>query len=144
MLGSLMRVIASAESGCRCASPARPCGLCTRSTYAAVSAGTSQGRVSRAHSPEDQDTDLDLEPRDSGQRVRGDPSATRALQGETATTFGCCAAEVSAAIRRRPAHWDFCDSTDGLADLGLIPPQRDRSPAAGPVLLPDGRFLRDG
>ena len=48
-----------------------------------------------------------------------------------ATAFGRCAAEVSAAIRRSPAHWEFWDNTGDLADLGLIPPQRDRSPAAG-------------
>ena len=71
-------------------------------------------------------------------------SAPVPVEGETATAFGRCAAEVSAAIRRSPAHWDFWDNTGDLADLGLIPPQRDRSPAAEPVLLPDGRFLHDG
>ena len=63
-------------------------------------------------------------------------SAPVPVEGETATAFGRCAAEVSAAIRRSPAHWEFWDNTVALAGLGLIPPQRDRSPATGPVLLP--------
>ena len=71
-------------------------------------------------------------------------SAPVPVEGETATAFGRCAAEVSAAIRRSPAHWEFWANTGDLADLGLIPPQPDRSPAAAPVLLPDGRFLHDG
>jgi lauroyl/myristoyl acyltransferase len=68
-------------------------------------------------------------------------SAPVPLKGETATAFGRCVAEVSAAIRRSPAHWDLWDTID-LARLGLIEPQRDGSPAAGPVLPPDGRSLR--
>jgi lauroyl/myristoyl acyltransferase len=71
-------------------------------------------------------------------------SAPVPVEGETATAFERCAAEVSAAIRRSPAHWELWDNTDDLADLGLIPPQRDSSPAAPPDLLPDGRFLHDG
>jgi hypothetical protein len=70
-------------------------------------------------------------------------SAPVPLEGKTATAFGRCAAEVSAAIRRSPAHWDFWDSTSSLVDLGLIQPQEAGSPAAGPVLPPDGRFLHD-
>ena len=69
-------------------------------------------------------------------------SAPVPVAGETATAFGRCAAEVSAAIRRSPAHWEFWGNTRDLADLGLIPPQPDRSPAAAPDLLPDGGFLR--
>ena len=71
-------------------------------------------------------------------------SAPVPAEGETATAFGRCAAEVSAAIRRSPAHWEFWGKTGDLADLGLIPLQPDRSPAAAPDLLPDGGFLRDG
>jgi phosphatidylinositol dimannoside acyltransferase len=52
-------------------------------------------------------------------------SAPVPLDGETATAFERCAAEVSAAIRRSPAHWDFWNSASDLADLGLIQPQRD-------------------
>jgi lauroyl/myristoyl acyltransferase len=63
-------------------------------------------------------------------------SAPVPLEGETATAFGRCAAEMSAAIRRSPAHWDFWDSTSSLVDLGLIQPQDDGSPAAGAVFLP--------
>jgi phosphatidylinositol dimannoside acyltransferase len=57
-------------------------------------------------------------------------SAPVPLEGETATAFGRCVAEVSAAIRRSPAHWNLWHTVD-LARLGLIEPQRDRSPAAG-------------
>jgi lauroyl/myristoyl acyltransferase len=46
-------------------------------------------------------------------------SAPVPLEGETATAFGRCVAEVSAAIRRSPAHWNFWNTTD-LARLGLI------------------------
>jgi len=66
------------------------------------------------------------------------------VEGETATVFERCAAEVSAAIRRSPAHWGFWNSPGTLANLGLIQPQQDRSPAVGLVLPPDGRFLHDG
>jgi phosphatidylinositol dimannoside acyltransferase len=65
-------------------------------------------------------------------------SAPVPLEGETATAFGRCVAEVSGAIRRSPAHWNFWHTVD-VARLGLIEPQRDRSPAAGPVPPPDGR-----
>jgi lauroyl/myristoyl acyltransferase len=58
-------------------------------------------------------------------------SAPVPVEGETATAFEGCAAEVSAAIRRSPAHWDFWDSTESLADLGLIGP------------LPEGHQPRD-
>jgi lauroyl/myristoyl acyltransferase len=50
------------------------------------------------------------------------------MDGEPAKAFERCAAEVSAAIRRSPAHWDFWNSTSDLADLGLIQPERDGSP----------------
>ena len=74
-------------------------------------------------------------------------SAPVPVEGETATVFERCAAEVSAAIRRSPAHWGFWNSPGTLANLGLIQPrqeQQDRSPAAGPALPPDGRLLHDG
>jgi len=71
-------------------------------------------------------------------------SAPVPVEGDTATAFGRCAAGVSAAIRRSPAHWLYWDLTGDLADLGLISPKRDRSLAAGPVLLPDGGSLHDG
>jgi len=59
-------------------------------------------------------------------------SAPVPVEGETATAFERCAAEVGAAIRRNPAHWDCWNSTAALANLGLIRPQQDRSPVAGP------------
>ena len=71
-------------------------------------------------------------------------SAPVPLEGGTATAFGRCAAEVSAAIRRSPAHWAYWDSADALAKLGLIQPRGDGSSAAGPVLPPDERSLHDG
>jgi phosphatidylinositol dimannoside acyltransferase len=66
------------------------------------------------------------------------------VEGETAKVFGRCAAEVSAAIRRSPDHWNFWDDTRALADLGLIWPQQDRSPAARAGASTDCRFRRDG
>jgi hypothetical protein len=59
-------------------------------------------------------------------------SAPVPVEGETATVFARCAAEVSAAIRRSPAHWEFWANTSDLAGLGLIRPQPDRSPGAVP------------
>jgi lauroyl/myristoyl acyltransferase len=50
--------------------------------------------------------------------------------GDTAAAFARCAAEVSAAITRSPAHWRYWTSSADLARLGLIMPQHDRSPAA--------------
>lgn len=46
-------------------------------------------------------------------------SAPVSLQGETATAFGRCATEVSAAIRKSPGHWSLWHTVD-LARLGLI------------------------
>jgi lauroyl/myristoyl acyltransferase len=57
-------------------------------------------------------------------------SAPVPLEGETATAFGRCVAEVSAAIRRSPAHWNLWHTVD-VARLGLIDPQGDRSPLGG-------------
>jgi KDO2-lipid IV(A) lauroyltransferase len=71
-------------------------------------------------------------------------SAPVPVEGKTAAAFERCAAEMSAAISRSPAHWEFWAKTDDLAVLGLIPPQGDSSSAGGPVLLSDGRFQHDG
>ena len=70
-------------------------------------------------------------------------SAPVPVDGETATAFGRCAAEVSAAIRRSPAHWRYWASTADLANLGLVPPAPDSSPAAGLLPQPDKGLLRD-
>ena len=51
----------------------------------------------------------------------------------TATAFGACAAEVSAAIARNPAHWRYWASTTDLARLGLILPDQDSPVPARPV-----------
>ena len=65
--------------------------------------------------------------------------------GETATAFARCAAEVSAAIRRSPAHWSYWASRADLARLGLIPPKACGAPAVEPILLlADRELLHDG
>jgi lauroyl/myristoyl acyltransferase len=50
--------------------------------------------------------------------------------GEPASAFGRCAAEVSAAITKSPAHWRYWASSADLATLGLVLPEPDRSAAA--------------
>ena len=70
-------------------------------------------------------------------------SAPVPVTGETATAFGRCAAAVSAAIQRSPAHWAYWASTADLAHLGLIPPEPDRSPAEDRLPLPEMRLLPD-
>jgi len=57
-------------------------------------------------------------------------SAPVPVDGEAGTAFGRCAAEVSAAVRTNPAHWQYLASTADLADLGLIPQVRDGPAAA--------------
>jgi phosphatidylinositol dimannoside acyltransferase len=64
--------------------------------------------------------------------------------GDTTAVFARCAAEVSAAIQRSPAHWNYWASGADLIDLGLIPSQGDGSPAAKPGPLTDRGFLHDG
>jgi phosphatidylinositol dimannoside acyltransferase len=51
-------------------------------------------------------------------------SAPVPMETDTAAALAACAAEVSAAIRRSPAHWFFW-STGTLVRLGLIRPQPD-------------------
>ena len=58
--------------------------------------------------------------------------------------FARCAAEVSAAIRRSPAHWAYWASKGDLATLGLLRPVRDRAPAVAPTPLTTKGFLHDG
>ena len=67
-------------------------------------------------------------------------SAPVPMDGDPAAAFGRCAAEVSAAIRRSPAHWNRWRSTDALARLGLFRPQPDGSSAAEPAPPQDGGF----
>jgi lauroyl/myristoyl acyltransferase len=71
-------------------------------------------------------------------------SAPVPVDGDIKTVFERCAAEVSAAIRRSPASWAFWPETGDLAAMGLIPPPRDGSPAAGAVPQPPGKLLHDG
>ena len=66
-------------------------------------------------------------------------SAPLSMEGDTATAFARCAAEVGAAIQRQPAHWTYWPSTADLTRLGLIPADgpiqaaRTKPPAAEPV-----------
>jgi lauroyl/myristoyl acyltransferase len=60
-------------------------------------------------------------------------SAPLPAGGDTAAAFARCAAQVSAAITRSPAHWRYWASSTDLARLGLILPEQDRSPAAAQV-----------
>lgn len=50
---------------------------------------------------------------------------------DEATAFARCAAEVSAAIERGPAHWAYWASRTDLVGLGLIPPD---GPGAAPAV----------
>jgi len=54
---------------------------------------------------------------------------------DAATTFARCAAEVSAAIRRSPAHWAYWPSNGDLENLGLLSPDTDEGPAMAPIDL---------
>jgi len=71
-------------------------------------------------------------------------SAPVPVEGDTTTAFARCAAEVSSAIQKNPAHWEFWANTGDLAELGLIPPQPDGPPVAAPDLLPERGYLHDG
>ncbi len=57
-------------------------------------------------------------------------SAPLSVDGDVAAAFMRCAAEVSAAIARSPAHWRYWASTADLANLGLVRPEPDITPAA--------------
>jgi hypothetical protein len=50
------------------------------------------------------------------------------VDGETTAAFQRCAAEVNAAIRKSPAHWNYWPSPVDLANLGLISPDRSTAP----------------
>jgi lauroyl/myristoyl acyltransferase len=66
-------------------------------------------------------------------------------EDDEATAFARCAAEVSAAIQRSPAHWAYCASRADLTDLGLISPDgAEAPPAVEPIILRDKRFQHDG
>jgi lauroyl/myristoyl acyltransferase len=71
-------------------------------------------------------------------------SAPVPVDGKITTAFERCTAELSAAIARNPAHWEFWAKRSDLTVLGLIPPEEESAPAAGPVLLPDGTIQHDG
>ena len=60
---------------------------------------------------------------------------------DVATAFARCAAEVSAAIRRSPAHWVDRVSNGDLANLGLLSP--DEAPAMTSILLTAEGSLHD-
>lgn len=60
-------------------------------------------------------------------------SAPLPAAGDTASAFARCAAEVSAAITKKPAHWRYWASSADLAQLGLTPPDLARPAAAAPI-----------
>ncbi len=61
-------------------------------------------------------------------------SAPIPVEGGTAAVFERCAAQMSAAIMRSPAHWETWSKTDDLVQLGLIEPEQDGSLAAEPEI----------
>ena len=63
-------------------------------------------------------------------------SAPVPMAGDTPTAFARCADEMTAAIRRSPAHWTYWASSGDLARVGVLTPDADRSPAAEPTLAP--------
>jgi hypothetical protein len=63
---------------------------------------------------------------------------------DAATAFARCAAEVSAAIRRSPAHWVYWASNGDLANLGLLSPDKDEASAMAPILLTAQGFPHAG
>jgi Kdo2-lipid IVA lauroyltransferase/acyltransferase len=71
-------------------------------------------------------------------------SAPVPVGADTVSAFARCAAEVSAAIQRSPAHWTYWPSRSDLADLGLAPDEPDRAPAVEPTFLTDREVLHNG
>jgi hypothetical protein len=63
-------------------------------------------------------------------------------EDDEATAFARCAAEVSAAILRSPAHWAYWASRADLADLGLIPPDGHQTTPAVKQIVSTGRGFR--
>jgi KDO2-lipid IV(A) lauroyltransferase len=59
-------------------------------------------------------------------------SAPVPMEGDTATAFARCAAEVGAAIQRQPAHWVYWPSRADLARLGLPLPEDGAIPVEQP------------
>lgn len=70
-------------------------------------------------------------------------SAPVPVTSDVATTFGRCAAEVSAAITKSPAHWVYWASTADLGTLGLTLRKQDKPPITTPLPLPDKEVLED-
>lgn len=68
-------------------------------------------------------------------------SAPLAMDGDHAAAFTRCAAEMSTAISRSPAHWRYWASTPDLANLGLVPTKQARQPDL--AQLADESFLTD-
>jgi hypothetical protein len=64
-------------------------------------------------------------------------SAPVPMDGDTATAFGRCAAAVSAAIARTPAHWRYWASQADLATLGLLRAEPEESPVLEAMPLVD-------
>jgi lauroyl/myristoyl acyltransferase len=60
-------------------------------------------------------------------------SAPVPMAGDTATAFGRCVSEVSAAIRRSPASWVYWPSPADLDDLAMISREQPTAPVPGLV-----------
>lgn len=71
-------------------------------------------------------------------------SAPVPVDGDATAAFGRCAAAVSAAIRRNPAHWAYWPSTSDLADLGLNTHKPTRSSDVWLLPPPARGFPHDG
>ena len=73
-------------------------------------------------------------------------SAPVLADGDAATVFARCAAQVAAAIRRSPAHWVYWPSSADLTRLGLIPPEGSGPAAAERAIQAETErgFLHDG
>jgi lauroyl/myristoyl acyltransferase len=60
-------------------------------------------------------------------------SAPVPMAGDTATAFGRCVCQVSAAIRRSPASWVYWPSPVDLDNLAMISPDHQTAPVQGLV-----------
>jgi KDO2-lipid IV(A) lauroyltransferase len=70
-------------------------------------------------------------------------SAPLPMEGEQSAAFTRCAAEMSAAIARSPAHWRYWASTADLANLGLLSTNRGAARQPDLAQLADESFLTD-
>jgi KDO2-lipid IV(A) lauroyltransferase len=70
-------------------------------------------------------------------------SAPVPVEGDKATAFTRCVAEVSTAISSNPAHWRYWASTADLANLGLVSTERDTARMPDLTALADDKLLTE-